>query len=822
MNTSLHGVRVACFYPWVAFESSGAWTRFSSLWRYLLEAGAEVTLAFPDAGTDADLRNLRVRHLGQRPVFGQEALTRWLAATPGLASCEPAAIDLLARFEPELYGRQPGFDAWIDGLVDTHDVVTCEYPMLAPLLAGPCRQRGRPLIVTVHDILHELHGKTPRSRELVQQRELAALRSADTLVFCNDAERQRFGQHGLEGVTVRNTSDVLGVPPGGHEESRAAIAAELKLAVPDYCLFVGSDFGPNIEAVAELRGLAKVVPELTFIVVGKCCAPALEGNFIALGPKPDHYLDRLHRGAFAVVVPLLHGTGASVKLFHALTYGKAVVATPVGARGYEVAHERELLIAERPADFPAALRRLAGDPALRARLEAAARAYAESRDYRREFEPYGEAILRLLDRPAAAGVAAGRRLLLVDNNLTDRIGHHFNYALSLKEQCAAAGADFGALIKRTAAADVRADLGGEAVFSQGIHEELPGNPFPEDWGALRGTFDFMQSNETFARELAAGLARGARPGDLVFLPNATARQLLGVALLLARNPVYRSLRFVALMRFSVVLATGPLAGRKPVLDKSTAEKYAIAMGAIKRVDPEGAVRYVTDSAGLAKEFESMAGGRPVGVLPIPHTLARPPAGPTPAIPPKDPKRVRLVYLGDAREEKGFELLPAIVRACAGAKKPAVEFVFQAFVSSRYHDRMAAVIEELAQLNSVPVHLVRSSLDPAGYDALLHSADLVLLPYDAVTYQVRTSGPFVEAICADKPVVVPQRSWMTAQLGDSPAGVGFVSGSPPDFVRAVQVALADLPRRQQAAAELGRRFREFHNPENFLRQLLAGK
>jgi glycosyltransferase involved in cell wall biosynthesis len=293
--------------------------------------------------------------------------------------------------------------------------------------------------------------------------------------------------------------------------------------------------------------------------------------------------------------------------------------------------------------------------------------------------------------------------------------------------------------------------------------------------------------------------------------------MLGIALLLEKNQIYRNLRFVLLMRYSVIMAAGPFSARKPALDKATAEKYSLAFEVICAADPDGVVKFVTDSDGLAKEFMQFSRGRVVSVLPIPHTLFLPTAAPTPAVPAKDPQRLRIIYLGDAREEKGFAMLPAVVRACHQARQP-VEFVFQAFISSPYHQQMAAVIEELDRLNLPQVRLIRTTLDPISYQALLHSADLVLIPHDAVTYHSRTSGTFVEAICADKPVVAPGNSWMSDQLKGGRAGAIFISGNAADFARAVQGAVNDIAIHRQAAAELGRNFREYHNPQNFLQQL----
>lgn len=819
---SLRGVRVACFYPWNSFEPTGAWSRFACLWNFLVEEGAEVTLAFFDKGTNAQLKGISVKYQGDYNVISNiGTFARAIVAAESKSELNKYSqneLNFLLMYEKGLYLGNPRLGPWVDEIVKDHDVITCEYPMYAPLLSGYCKQWKKPLVVSSLDVLFELHGKHPGAKARLKQKEVDALALADALVFCNEAERKLFAQSRLKGVTVLNTGDVLSVIPGQEEQSRESVRAELNIKTAHYCFFIGSAHIPNTEASAEVRRMAKSMPEMTFVVAGSCCVKLREANFIALGQASEELIDRIYRGALAVIVPLLHGTGMSVKVFQAFTYQKAVVSTPIGIRGFSVRDGKELLIASSPGLFPTAIRRLLMDAGLRKRIAHNARELALTLDYRTHFSPYRDIVLRLLNKPMDLEAKAQPALILVDNNLKDRVGHHFNYALALKEQLAERNQPFSALVKNGADDDVLSSLSAQGVFSSGIHGDNAENPYPVDWGNIRALYDFLQGGDQFAKELECGLAQSTRMGDLVFLPNATPPQMLGLALLLLRSPLYRALRFVLILRYSVHTPSGPLSDRKVALDREVADRYALAIEKLVSADPRGAVRFATDSAELAKEYAAFA-KRPFEVLPIPHTIHQAPNVQLPEIPAKDSRKIRVVYMGDAREEKGFELLPAVVRACVGDPSMAsVEFVFQAFISSHYHQKMAVVIDELAKLKLSQVYLVKSPLSPDGYQSLLASADLVLLPYDAATYRARTSGPFVEAICADKPVVIPSKSWMSTQLAGSPAGITFVSGNLQDCARAVRELITNLPAHAEAAAEIGKRFREYHNPANFISAL----
>jgi len=76
-------------------------------------------------------------------------------------------------------------------------------------------------------------------------------------------------------------------------------------------------------------------------------------------------------------VPLLSGSGTRIKIFEAMAMGKAVVSTSLGAEGLPVTHGQNILIADHPRQFAAAVVRLLRDPELAEGLGRAARALVE-------------------------------------------------------------------------------------------------------------------------------------------------------------------------------------------------------------------------------------------------------------------------------------------------------------------------------------------------------------------------------------------------------------------------------------------------------------
>jgi len=87
--------------------------------------------------------------------------------------------------------------------------------------------------------------------------------------------------------------------------------------------------------------------------------------------------------AAVLVVPVLSGSGMRVRILEGLARGLPIVTTSVGVEGIKARHEQELLIADTPEAFAAAVCRLLNQKDLRWRLAEAGRALAVSRyDYR--------------------------------------------------------------------------------------------------------------------------------------------------------------------------------------------------------------------------------------------------------------------------------------------------------------------------------------------------------------------------------------------------------------------------------------------------------
>jgi glycosyltransferase involved in cell wall biosynthesis len=82
--------------------------------------------------------------------------------------------------------------------------------------------------------------------------------------------------------------------------------------------------------------------------------------------------------ANVAVVPLHAGGGTRLKILEAFAAGTPVVSTTLGAEGLAVRHGEQLLLADTPTEFAAAVTRVLSNDALAARLAASGAALARA------------------------------------------------------------------------------------------------------------------------------------------------------------------------------------------------------------------------------------------------------------------------------------------------------------------------------------------------------------------------------------------------------------------------------------------------------------
>lgn len=226
------------------------------------------------------------------------------------------------------------------------------------------------------------------------------------------------------------------------------------------------------------------------------------------------------------------------------------------------------------------------------------------------------------------------------------------------------------------------------------------------------------------------------------------------------------------------------------------------------------VKFYTDTEYLSRIY-SAYNQIPFSTLPIPFRqnslhfhLAQPQ---------RTDNLLKVAYLGDARLEKNFHWIPDAIEAVLHEPRLAqrVQFTLQCNFNSEGGELyQLAAKQRLAHFPSRTVQLFDRPLDSEEYYGLLADADVVLIPYSSVDYKARSSGVFVEAMAAGKPVITTRGSWMASMM--APGG-GAVIGRRQEFGPALVDVLLTIEHASAAAQTRAQHMLEWSSGRNFIRE-----
>jgi glycosyltransferase involved in cell wall biosynthesis len=182
-----------------------------------------------------------------------------------------------------------------------------------------------------------------------------------------------------------------------------------------HMVFTGSmDWLPNEDGMTYfcreiLPKIRQAEPSATLSIIGRAPTPAVrklaEIPGVEVTGRVDDVRPHIARGS-VYIVPLRIGGGTRLKIFEAMSMGKAVVSTTIGAEGLPVTSGRDIDIADEPSRFAHAVVHLMRDTETRRAMETAARRLVVERyDWGAVAKDFEEALLR------AAGVATSERAI---------------------------------------------------------------------------------------------------------------------------------------------------------------------------------------------------------------------------------------------------------------------------------------------------------------------------------------------------------------------------------------------------------------------------
>jgi glycosyltransferase involved in cell wall biosynthesis len=386
---------------------------------------------------------------------------------------------------------------------------------------------------------------------------------------------------------------------------------------------------------------------------------------------------------------------------------------------------------------------------------------------------------------------------ILDGGLRHEVGHSLEQARSL----------VGALARRGIAATVYT----HAQADRGLLEGVPAVPLfrtdPQSYefgddvaGELE---DFVLIN-TITRNDLDRLDRAAvGPEDVAFFSTVTMNQLLAIVQWADAFEPGRGPKIV--LRLLMPPRWSPM--ERAVSRPGVYYRYAWRT---RRRDRATRLFLGVETEAMARAYEPLFDARPA-VLPM---IAELPAGVSAeagaALAGRQEGESLICYLGNARTERGFALLPEIVargRAAGGRLRYFIQCDRDAATAFGEIERQLAACPE--------VTLHRGQLDAQHYFSLLRAADLALVPYHPLRYRVRGSGVYAEASLAGAPVIVPAATWMAEEVEREGNGAVFADFSAAAVAAAIGAALPRLAELRAAARRHGEKQRSRHGTDAFI-------
>ena len=384
--------------------------------------------------------------------------------------------------------------------------------------------------------------------------------------------------------------------------------------------------------------------------------------------------------------------------------------------------------------------------------------------------------------------AAAVDVIVVDPNLKDTLGHYLEYDAAVVKGLRAVGAQPILLAHRAVQHEIADVLGAQPTFRDDI---WTGSGRAGPWSTAKANLRFLSDLLRAVRRQQLG------PQVVCFVHSFINRQFFALAVLPLLMPGRRSYSFIYLFRYQAGFYDGRLA------------RFGFRL--LELLAGWRSIRLASDSDRLAADLRTLT-RLPVEVLPIPHV---PPSAEPHAA--SQDHRCHFVSLGNARDEKGIlEIFAAIRWLHDKDQLQDCRFTLQCNDAT---PEVAAAVTAFRDANLPGCHLLFSALATTAYYDLLSQADIVLLPYWHSIYASRTSGVFMEALSAGKPVVVTEDTWMADQLARHGAGLLCADRDPVVLGRAIMAA---RDRRGDLAARAMERraaWTDLHNPEALARRIL---
>lgn len=414
-------------------------------------------------------------------------------------------------------------------------------------------------------------------------------------------------------------------------------------------------------------------------------------------------------------------------------------------------------------------------------------------------------------------VNSAKKILIVDSGMKNLGGHNFSYTRAVQNALAQKGYETDVLANKALPEELAQSSGYQPTFTYGAYD------FPPPARIDRVLKYIHSQSDVYANELKNYFKNKLSDYAAVFCHTIGDFELLGWNKFLSRVPEFDS-------QLMLLLRTTPGFARMSFLKRGFHPYHGIRPQYARKIYNKLKNRFtlLTDSESLTEDYASVYKHRIV-TLPIPinkYFLEQTSESDSSLEEFKnrynlnDKTGIRIGYMGDAREVKGFYLLPEMVKAVL-EKTENVSLAFQC-PKPMGGEMPRGVIEmnEIAESANGRVTLVSERLSEADYANMFRCLDSVLIPYPSPVYREATSGIFAEAVALGKPTIVTKNSWMAHELEKFGGGLEIKPDDSRDLTDKTFELLDNYETLSKKARDFSGKWREFHNSHTLAEMLIA--
>ncbi len=226
-----------------------------------------------------------------------------------------------------------------------------DFPFLYPVY----KHTSIPVIINTHNAEFELYPKDSFTSRVVKKIEIEAFKIADTVLFCNEADKDKFKDFvpALE-AKAKHLPNGIDIEKFVFDKNeREKLREQLKLT-PDMTvfLFTGSRFLPNQRAFEFLVKWAHdssaqlTAEKIVIVVAGTVSETLVDHPYLKVVGKVPEMIPYLWLADFGLNA-IEEGSGTNVKMMEFLAARLPILTTSFGARGLQLVDQHTCFFFER-------------------------------------------------------------------------------------------------------------------------------------------------------------------------------------------------------------------------------------------------------------------------------------------------------------------------------------------------------------------------------------------------------------------------------------------------------------------------------------------